>query len=166
MPYQKVGFWRLLVLVALIGYLGGQVLHESGHWAVLQLFGRGSVMSFTGLVQRDEPPANPEAWVTFTAPDGEQVWLHLTSLPASRAEWLLMAAAGPLAQLIAMIVGLLLAHFARREVVSGHKPPRPPRSRGGSRQMETRALQSTIRVTRDVGAADSPPLRVSVSPRP
>jgi len=119
MSYQNVSFGRLLLLVALLGYLGGQMLHETGHWAVLQLFGRGPVMSFTGLVQRDEPPAHPEEWAEFTAPDGELVWFHLTSLPDSRAEWLLMVAAGPLAQLVAMIAGLLVSRYAGREVIRG-----------------------------------------------
>jgi hypothetical protein len=114
---RDIGFGRLLILVALLGYLGGQILHEAGHWAVLQLFERGPVMSFTGLVQREELPTAPERWVEFPAPDGQEVWLHLASLSASSAEWVAMLAAGPLAQLAAMILGLLLAHFARRETV-------------------------------------------------
>lgn len=117
MRYRNISFWRLLVLVALLGYLSGQMLHETGHWAVLKVFGRRPVMSFTGLVQQNEPPADPEGWVEFTAPDGEQVWFHLTSLPGSSAEWVAMLAAGPLANLVAMLAGLLLAYFAKRELL-------------------------------------------------
>ncbi|HEC35167.1 MAG TPA: hypothetical protein ENI39_01375 [Anaerolineae bacterium] len=117
--YQDTRFGQLFLLVILLGFLGGQILHESGHWAILQLFGRNPVMSFTGLVGRDEQPANPEGWVEFTAPDGEQVWLYLTSLPSSAVEWIVMSAAGPLAQLAVMIIGLLFAHFSRGGLLRG-----------------------------------------------
>ncbi|RME51861.1 MAG: hypothetical protein D6796_00085 [Caldilineae bacterium] len=117
MTYQAIKFGRLLLLSVLLGYLGGQILHEAGHWAILQLYRRAPLMSFTGLVQQDEPPAHSEGWTQFTTPDGEQVWLHLASLPGSSAEWIAMLAAGPLAQVAVMILGLVLARFGKREPV-------------------------------------------------
>ncbi|RMD58714.1 hypothetical protein D6833_12565 [Candidatus Parcubacteria bacterium] len=117
MSYQNVKFWRLVLLAALLGYLGGQIVHEAGHWAVLEIYRRSPVMSFTGLVQQDETPNHPEGWSQFTAPDGEQVWLHLATLPGSDTEWVLMLAAGPLAQVAAMLFGFALVHFGEREQV-------------------------------------------------
>lgn len=119
MRYRNINFWRLVVLAALLGYLGGQMLHETGHWVILQLFGRDPVISFTGLVGSDHQPVSPEGWVEFTAPNGERVWLHLTSLPSSSMEWVVMSAAGPLAQLAVMIIGLLFAHFSRGGLLRG-----------------------------------------------
>jgi len=115
MPYQGVKFWRLVLLTVLLGYLGGQIVHEAGHWAVLEIYRRGPVMSFTGLVQQEETPYYREGWSQFTAPDGEQVWLHLATLPGSDVEWVLMLAAGPLAQVVAMLLGFALIYFGERE---------------------------------------------------
>ncbi len=114
-PYQNVAFWRLVSLAVLLGYLGGQIVHEAGHWAILEIFRRNPVMSFTGLVQQHETPASLEGWSQFAVPGGEPVWLHLETLPESGAEWVLMLSAGPLAQVAAMLVGLVLVRFGKRE---------------------------------------------------
>jgi len=114
MLHQRVKLRRLVLLTVLLGYLGGQIVHEAGHWAVLEIYRRGPVMSFTGLVQQEETPRYREGWSQFTAPDGEQVWLHLGTLPGNDAEWVLMLAAGPLAQVAAMLFGLAMVHFGKQ----------------------------------------------------
>lgn len=112
MKYRKLGFWYLIPACLLIGYLGAQKVHETGHWAVLQAFRREPVMGFTGLVQLwDVSPANPNEWTEYTDPlDGGKGWLHLTSLPQSPVEWVGMLAAGQIANLLAVVLGLLIAY--------------------------------------------------------
>ncbi len=116
MDYRKASFWQLLVLAALFNILI-QAIHEDGHWAVYQIMGRGPVWGFTSLIQLwSETPLHLGEWIPITAPDGEQGWLHLASAPSSPAEEVSALAAGPLATLLAVIVGLVLMRFSRSSV--------------------------------------------------
>ncbi len=111
---RSTSFWRLLVLAMLLNIVT-QALHEAGHWSVYQAFDRGPVWGFIGLVQLwDKTPLHPEAWVETISPDGEQSWLRLSSLPSKGAEEAIGAAAGPLASLLGVILGLFLAHRSRQ----------------------------------------------------
>jgi hypothetical protein len=110
---QHPGFGRLLLLVVLLNLLAAQILHESGHWAVMQAFGRRPLWGFTSLVQMSEEPTAPEAWTAITNLDGSRSWLHTRSAPASDAEWLLFLAAGPLFQLAAVGIGFIIARRGR-----------------------------------------------------
>lgn len=115
-PYP--GFIRLVAMALMMNLLGGQILHESGHWAVMQAFGRQPLWGFTSLVQLwEREPADPTQWVAITAPDGDQGWLHLGSVPESDLEWVLFLAAGPLAQLLAMAIGLAVSRSASTPVM-------------------------------------------------
>ncbi len=115
MDYRKVNFWQLLLLVVLFAFLL-QAIHEGGHWAVYQAFGRGPVWGFTSLVQLwSETPLHPDEWVQITAPNGEQGWVYLAS-PASKAEEFAMLAAGPLATLLAAIAGLVIMRSGKSPV--------------------------------------------------
>ncbi len=91
-----------------------QSLHEVGHWAVYQAFGRGPTWGFIGLVQWwDTPPLHPDQWMETTSPDGEPGWLRLASLPDSQLEEAVAAAAGPVASLLGAVTGLLIARSSR-----------------------------------------------------
>lgn len=108
---------HLLLLVILLNFLGAQMLHEGGHWAVLQVGGRDPVWGFTGMVQLwDRKPATPDQWVEITDPTGDRGWLRLGSLPASTTEWVIFFAAGPLLQLGAVIVGLMVHSLAKQQI--------------------------------------------------
>lgn len=109
MRIEHPGFGRLLLLVLLVNLLAAQILHESGHWAVMQAFGRRPLWGITSLVQMSEEPAAPEEWTAITNLDGSRSWLRVRSAPTSDAEWLLFLAAGPLAQLAAVAVGYAVA---------------------------------------------------------
>jgi hypothetical protein len=112
------GFGRLFILIFLMNILGAQILHESGHWTVMQLFGRKPLWGITSLVQLSErEPASPEDWVELTNTDGSVSWLHLESLPASDVEWVLFLAAGPLLQLAAVVTGLVIFRNGRTSTV-------------------------------------------------
>ena len=114
MEFRAAGFLRLLVLAGLLNCLS-QAIHEAGHWAVYQAFGRGPVWGFTGLVQIwGKPPLHPGEWVATTAPDGEQGWLHLTSTPGSKAEAVMALAAGPVVSLLSVVGGLWRARLGKR----------------------------------------------------
>lgn len=111
-----VRFVHLLLFVFFLNFLGAQMLHEGGHWAVLQIGGRDPVFGFTGLVQKwDGEPASPGQWTAITDPNGDRGWLRLGSLPDSTAEWAIFIAAGPLLQLMAVIFGLMLNSLAKRQ---------------------------------------------------
>ena len=118
MKRSKLGFWQLALLCLMLTYLGAQRVHETGHWAVLQAFRREPVMGFTGLVQLwDKRPLNPNGWTIYTDPiDGEQGWLRLGSLPQSPGEWISLLAAGQVAQLIAVMAGLLIARYGKSQL--------------------------------------------------
>jgi hypothetical protein len=110
---HKLNFWHVLILILLLN-LAAQAIHEMGHWAVYQLYGRGPTWGFIGMVQWwDTPPLHPEEWVATTAPDGAPGWLRLVSAPASSWEQILVSAGGPLASLLAAVVGLFLARCAK-----------------------------------------------------
>jgi hypothetical protein len=118
MRVENPGFLRLLLIILLLNILGAQLLHEAGHWAVMQSFGRRPLWGFTSLVQLSESgPSTPADWVELTNLDGSLSWLRLESLPATDAEWLLFLAAGPLAQVAAMVIGFMIARFSRSAVV-------------------------------------------------
>ncbi len=102
-------FARLVAAAALANLVAGQILHEAGHWLVLSRAGRRPVWGITALVQLwDRTPVEPCSWTRFEAPSGDSGWLHLGSLPGSNAEWSAFLAAGPLAQIVAIAVGLWL----------------------------------------------------------
>ncbi len=115
MDYRKAGFWSLFWLAVLLTCIT-QAVHESGHLAVYQAYGRGPVWGFIALVQRDTSPLHPDQWQEISNPDGEQSWLRLTSLPNGYTEKLLANAAGPVAALLGVILGLLMAHLGRNPV--------------------------------------------------
>ena len=118
MSNPPVRFLHLLLLVVLLSFLGAQMLHEAGHWTVLQLTGREPVWGFTSLVQLwDREPADPAQWVEIIDPRGDRGWLRLSSLPSSRAEWVAFLAAGSLFQLGAVVAGILVMIFAKRDIV-------------------------------------------------
>jgi len=114
MRIKHLGIPQLLILILLLNVLAAQLLHEAGHWAVLQLYGRQPVWGFTSLVQLwDRTPSAPAEWVKTTSIDGGSGWLHLGSQIGSDTEWLLFIAAGPLVQIVAFVAGLLLARYGR-----------------------------------------------------
>jgi hypothetical protein len=113
MDYRKAGFWTLLTLVLLLNPLV-QALHEAGHWAVYQALGCQPAWGFIGLVQVwGQPPLDPTQWVETVAPDGERGWLALRSQPSGAGEFA-AAAGGPIASLLGMLGGVLLARFGKR----------------------------------------------------
>lgn len=99
-------FWQLIFLAALLNILS-QALHEAGHWAVYQSYGRAPVWGFTSLVQTSgTPPLHPAGWVEIVNPGGEHNWLRLGSAPTSQTEDGFESAAGPIASLVGVLVGL------------------------------------------------------------
>ena len=118
MKIQYPGFPRLLALVFLFNILWAQILHEAGHWMVMQAYGRQPLWGITSLVQLSERvPSSPDKWVELTNSDGSTSWLYLASLPESDVEWVMFLAAGPLFQLVAVGVGLLIARNGRNATV-------------------------------------------------
>lgn len=114
MKRLKLSFASLFLLIFLLNF-PAQFLHEAGHWAVYQAYGRQPVWGFTALVQMwDSTPLHPAEWVSFTSPVGEQGWLRLASAPESGLELFLSSAAGPLASLLAAVFGLLWARRSQR----------------------------------------------------
>ena len=88
-----------------------QALHETGHLLVYQAYHRNPTWGFIGLVQRwDTPPLNLNHWVKTSTPDGETGWLRLDTLPDSKIEQAEAAAAGPIASLLGVILGLWIAY--------------------------------------------------------
>lgn len=117
MNSRKTGFLRLLLLAVLLNVVA-QMIHEGGHWAVYQAYGRGPVWGFIGLVQMwGETPLHPAEWVKTADSDGEQGWLHLSSAVNSKAEDLISSAAGPLASLLGAVLALLLARRSRERSI-------------------------------------------------
>ena len=104
---QKIGFWSLLILAMLVNILG-QAIHETGHRLVFQVMGREPVWGFTKIVQIwEKPPSNPEEW-TETSFEGDHGWLKISSPQESSIEKAVSIAAGPLAGLMAAILGIVL----------------------------------------------------------
>ena len=113
MNSHKIGFWQLFLLAFLLTFIV-QMIHETGHWAIYQSYGRGPVWGFIGLVQLwDTPPLQPAEWVKTSLPDGEQGWLRLTSPINSKVEEIISAAAGPIASLLGAVLGLLLVYRSK-----------------------------------------------------
>jgi len=108
MNSHKIGFWQLFILALLLNF-AAQLIHEAGHWAVYQAYGRGPVWGYIGIVQLwNSTPLQPEDWVKTSSSAGEQGWLRLASPVNSKLEELGAAAAGPLASLLAAVLGLFL----------------------------------------------------------
>ncbi|HSG91464.1 MAG TPA: hypothetical protein VLA56_19765 [Pseudomonadales bacterium] len=102
-------FARLVAAFALANLVAAQILHEAGHWLVLTATGRQPVWGITALVQLwERTPVDPSAWTRFDSPAGDAGWLHVASLPGSDGEWAAFIAAGPLAQIVAIGIGLWL----------------------------------------------------------
>jgi uncharacterized membrane protein YfcA len=113
----KIGLRPLFVLAMLLTFIV-QMIHEAGHWAVYQAYGRGPVWGFIGLVQLwDTTPQHPSEWVKTTLPGGEQGWLRLTSPTSSGLEEIISSTAGPLASLLGAVLGLILAGRSRDKVL-------------------------------------------------
>jgi hypothetical protein len=107
---------RLFLLALIVGYLSG-MLHEAGHWAVLQTSGRGPLMGFSGLVQLwDTEPQNSDEWVKISYPNIGEGWLHLRSLPETNGEWIAMLVAGPIVHPILVLLGVILVLNGRTAV--------------------------------------------------
>ena len=104
---------RLIIAIAAMSFAGAQILHEAGHDLVSLLFGRGPTWGTSSLVQlADREPLRSEEWMRYVTPDGDVSWLRLASLPASDAEWILFFVAALLFQLVAIVVGLVIARRA------------------------------------------------------
>ncbi len=104
---------RLAIATAAMSFAGAQVLHEAGHDLVSVLFGRGPTWGTSSLVQlADREPLRPEEWVRYVTADGDESWLRLTSLPATDTEWILFFGAALILQLLAIVVGLVIARRA------------------------------------------------------
>jgi len=117
---RSLSFPRLLVAVAAVSLAGAQVLHEAGHVLVSLMFGRDPVWGISSLVQLgDRTPLDPAMWTRYVTTGGDESWLHLGSLPSSDAEWIVMLGAGPAIQVIAIVVGLIVAGFARSAWLRG-----------------------------------------------
>lgn len=116
MDYRKIGFWKLVMLALLLNFIV-QTIHETGHWAVCEVLGRGPVWGFTQLLQiwGDPPPIHPDQWIATTSPGGEKGWLHLTSA-LTKNEFNVMLPAGPLASLLGVISGLIIMRRSRNIV--------------------------------------------------
>jgi len=115
MDFRKVGFWPLLNLVMLMMFVA-VFIHEAGHWTVLEILGKQPVWSFTSLVQiGDNPPLHPDQWIETTVPDGRRVWRRLTSALSSTEE-IISLAAGPLASLLEVVLGLSLVRLNRNPI--------------------------------------------------
>lgn len=105
--FHKIGFMSLLILAMLVNILG-QAIHETGHRLVYQVMGRDPVWGFTKIIQVwDMPPSNPEEWIE-TSFEGDPGWLKISSPQESSTEKAVSIAAGPLAGLLAAILGLVL----------------------------------------------------------
>lgn len=112
---QRTRFIDLWFAALCLNLLGAQILHEAGHWLILTLTGRRPVWALTSLVQlSDRMPRDATGWSPLEHATGQTSWLYLASLPATNAEWAAFLAAGPLAQLLAVLAGLLLALRAPR----------------------------------------------------
>lgn len=110
MTSNKTGFIRLLLLAMLINVIA-QAIHETGHMLVYHSYHRNPTWGFIGLVQLwDTSPLNPNKWVEINTPDGETGWLRLDTLPDSKVENAVAAAAGPIASLLSVIFGLWVAY--------------------------------------------------------
>ena len=115
--HYRIGFWRLFLLVVLVGVIG-QAIHESGHSIVLQAFRRGPVFTVNGLAQIwGTEPLHPDAWVMITTPEGDRGWLRLHSPVASHMEWYITLMAGPVMSLAIIVIGLFLAHRSGKTVL-------------------------------------------------
>jgi len=101
-------FLPLLVLAMLVNILA-QAVHETGHHLVYQVMGYEPIWAFTKVVQMSESPTNPTDWVEITNLDGSSNWLKVSSMPTSKAENALMAAAGPLLGLLSAMLGLFMS---------------------------------------------------------
>jgi hypothetical protein len=114
MTLPVIPLHKLLVIFFFLNLLGAQLLHEVGHWAVLQLYGRQPLWGVTSLVQLwDHHPQSPEQWVAFTNPDGDQGWLHLTSAPETNLEMVLFLIAGPGIQVLAVSLGIFFFYLGK-----------------------------------------------------
>lgn len=112
--FTKISFVRLLILAILLT-VAAQAIHETGHMIVYQSFHRNPTWGFIGLVQRwDSPPLTPDHWVTTSTPNGEKGWLRLDTMPEGKAEKGSEAAAGPIASLLAVILGLFAAYKSNK----------------------------------------------------
>jgi hypothetical protein len=113
MDYRRLGFWQLVIMALLLNFIV-QTIHEAGHWAVCETLGRGPVWGFTQLLQiwGDPPPLHPNEWTTILAPDGEKGWLKITS-SLSTTQFIIMLAAGPLASISGVVLGLSMMHWSR-----------------------------------------------------
>lgn len=121
MNSPKIGLRQVLVLVLLLNFIV-QMIHEAGHWAVYQAYGRGPVWGFIGLVQLwNTTPLHPSEWVKTALPGGEQGWLRLTSPTNSGIEEIISSAAGPLASLLGAVLGLILAGRSRDIALKIHR---------------------------------------------
>jgi hypothetical protein len=108
MQLNKKGLWQLFLLAVLMNFLV-QMIHETGHWAVYQSYGRRPVWGFIGLVQLwDTTPLHPSEWVKTTSADGTQGWYRLASPVNGKVEEIISSAAGPIASLLGAVLGLLL----------------------------------------------------------
>lgn len=84
------------------------MIHETGYRLVFQVMGRDPVWGFTKIVQIwDTPPSNPEGW-TASNFEGAPGWLKISSPQESNTEKMVSIAAGPLAGLLAAILGLVV----------------------------------------------------------
>ncbi|MCJ7710671.1 MAG: hypothetical protein MUQ32_07535 [Chloroflexi bacterium] len=103
----------MIIAIAAMSFAGAQFLHEAGHDLVSVLFGRGPTWGTSSLVQlSDREPLRPEEWVRYVTTDGDGSWLRLTSLPTTDAEWILFFVAALLFQLLAIVVGRVIARRA------------------------------------------------------
>ena len=107
-------FLPLLILAMSVNIIS-QATHETGHHLIYQIMGHEPVWGFTKLVQIwDTPPINPDEWVETNGPDGEQGWLKLSSPLVDKVETRIAAAAGPLAGLLGVLLGMMIARRSNK----------------------------------------------------
>ena len=105
-----------VVALMILMTVAAQYIHEIGHWSFYQALGRQPVWGFIGLVQVwGEAPVDQTGWTPTVSRSGEPGWLRISSALVSPLEEGLAAAGGPMASVLGVVFGLVLARRSRNE---------------------------------------------------